>query len=289
MTGYGRGESLAEQRNIITEVRSVNHRFLDISVRMPRIFSSMEINVRREVSASTLRGKVDVTIQYEDAQGISSDLHLNIDAAKSIFNMLQEIKKEVSMPDDVTLSTLVAFKDFFFEKKEAPADEDLTWKAIKEALQQALTSMVQMQKAEGEEISKDIKNRLHTISETLEEIEARVPESLELRRSSLVERIQALCQDVEIDPERLAQEIAIMADKSDITEEIVRAKSHIKQFTGLFITNESIGRKLEFLLQEMNRETNTMGSKASDSEISVKVIDIKNELEKIREQVQNIM
>ncbi len=290
MTGYGRGESTIGEKKVIAEVRSVNHRFLDISVKILRLLLPLEADIKKLVSSYTLRGKLDVNIHVESLTDGDLNVHINKSMTKHIYSLLQQTTKETGIPGEINLSSLLVFKDILFEEKQENVDMADYWNPIKSSLEQALQSIQQMQEAEGEEISDDIKQRLENIAGVADEINLRASESLAERQQALKERIETLCRDVEVDEARKMQEIAIIADRSDVTEELIRAKSHIKQFMQwLSSAGESVGRKLDFLIQEINREVNTIGSKASDAEISLKAVIIKNELEKIREQVQNIM
>jgi len=289
MTGYGRTETVANEKKVVTEVRSVNHRFLDVSVRISRDFACLENNIKKLVAAYASRGKVDVSVQFESKQNGDLNIRVNTAAATHVYSMLQQIKKDVGVPGEINLSTLICFKDNIFEEKQDDVDDAGHWEALKPCLEQALQALKQMQNTEGQEISRDILQRLKEIENIAAKIETKAPESLETRKQTLKERVKILSEGVEVDEGRMLQEIAILADKSDITEELVRAKSHIKQFMQWLDTQEPVGRKLDFLMQEINREVNTIGSKVSDSEISIMVVAIKNELEKIREQVQNVM
>ncbi len=289
MTGYGRGEVLVNERKVVTEVRSYNHRYLDVSVRISRNFFPLEKDIKKLVAAYAPRGKVEVSIQFESLQESGVNLQVNPTASKHIYGLLQQIQKDIDVPGDVNLETLLPFKDIIFKEAEEDVDEESFWVAMKPSLEQALQAMHQMQIAEGEEISRDMMQRLEDLEAKTGNIETLVPESLALRKQALQERVQALCAGVDVDEARILQEIAILADKSDITEELVRAKSHLKQFMQWLTGQEPVGRKLEFLIQEINREINTMGSKVSDSDIALLVVEIKNEMEKIREQVQNVM
>lgn len=290
MTGYGCGEAFIGEKKVVTEVRSFNYRFLDVSVRISRNFFLLEREIKKLVASYTSRGKVDVIIQFESPQNDGLNIQLSTTKAKQIYGLLQQIKKETIIPGDINISTLLSFKDIIFKEEEEDIDDAGYWKAIKPSLEHALQAMKQMQDTEGEEISKDILQRLEDIEKMAEEIELRVPESLVARKQALKQRVRTLCEDVGVDEGRMLQEIAILADRSDITEELIRAKSHIKQLMQwVDATQEPVGRKLDFLIQEINREVNTIGAKASDSEISLMVVVIKNELEKIREQVQNVM
>ena len=289
MTGYGRAEATVGEKKVVAEVRSVNHRYLDVSVRISRGFSGLENDIKKLVASYASRGKAEVSIQVESTQNSDFNMHVNTASATHVYSLLQQIKKDVSIPGDINLSTLLCFKDSIIEEKQDDVDEQSYWDSFKPCLEQALQAMNQMQDAEGDEISRDILQRLKYIESLMGQIETKAPESLAARQQALKERVKTLCEGVEVDEVRMLQEIALLADRSDITEELVRAKSHVKQFMQWLDTQEPVGRKLDFLMQEINREVNTVGSKASDSEISVMVVAIKNELEKIREQVQNVM
>jgi uncharacterized protein (TIGR00255 family) len=249
----------------------------------------LEKDIKKLVSSYVPRGKVDVSIQFEFPRKANLNIMTNNAAAKHIHDLLQRLQKDLSIPGDINLATFLAFKDIIFENIEENFNEKQFWEFIKPCLEQALLAMRQMQENEGEELSRDILQRLKYIENLLGDIEIRAPESLKARKQALQKRVKALCVGVEVDEGRMFQEIAVLSDKSDITEELVRAKNHVKQFIQWLDTHDPIGRKLDFLIQEINREVNTLGAKVSDSEISLKVVDIKNEMEKVREQVQNVM
>jgi len=289
MTGYGRGEALFGDKKIVCEVRSVNHRFLDVSIRIPKAYMLLETEIRKQVAARTARGKVDVSIQVESAGSNDLNVEVNTAKAKHMYDLLLKIGAETGIPGDVTMETVLSFRDMFFGEADEGADAGTLSEPVATALDQALLGMQQMQNAEGQEIGRDMHARLTGIEGAIGEIAALAPASLAARQSALKERVQALCNGVDVDEARMAQEIAIMADKNDITEELVRAGSHVKQFVQWLDTRDAVGRKLDFIIQEINREINTIGSKAADSDVSQKVVIIKNELEKIREQVQNVM
>lgn len=290
MTGYGQGEAVFGEKKVIAEVRSVNHRFLDVSVRLPRVLLSLENDIKKLVSNHCFRGKVDVYILLEPTQGGDSNIHVNKAMVTRVCDLLRQIQNDAGIPGDINIATLLPFKDIIFEEEQEEIDLENYWGFIQPSIEQALQSMNEMQQAEGEEITIDLKQRLEDVDKLTGEIEGQAAESTTARRNGLKERVKSLCDGIVADEGRLLQEIAIMADRSDITEELVRTKSHVKQLKQWMAFQEApAGRKLEFLIQEINREVNTIGSKASDSEISLKVVLIKNELEKIREQAQNVM
>ncbi len=288
MTGYGRGESSFEGKKIIVEMRSVNHRYCDVSLRVSPRFAAMEAEIKKFISNRTGRGKVDVNIQFENSEEAAYDLTINLPLAKALYNVLETLRQELNLPGAIDLATLLSFRDIIAPAKEvrAPAGD---FEALRPPLEQALAGLQQMQEQEGAEITADMRARLKTVGAAIAEIEALFPRSLAEREQALRERISTWCAGVELDAGRMAQEIAYLVDRSDITEELIRVKSHIKQFDQWLDTTETVGRKLDFLLQEINREVNTIGSKASDADISRQVVEIKNELEKIREQAQNIL
>jgi len=289
MTGYGRSEGILQTATIVAEIRSVNHRFLDISLRIPRSFISLEQNIKKLIASYTTRGKVEVSLQLDASANAQSQLVLNENNARYIHDLLQQIKGQISFDGPVELSSMLAFKEYLFKENQESLEDDMLWEMLLPCLEEALGSLQTMQQDEGAEILKDILVRLNTIEKTLDTIEQSAETSVAGRRAALTERIRLLCSDISMDEGRMLQETAILADKSDITEELVRAKTHVTQFRRWLDTEEPLGRKLDFLIQEIHREVNTMGAKASDAEISVHVVLIKNELEKIREQVQNIM
>jgi len=289
MTGYGRGEAAAGEKTMIAEVRSVNHRFLDVSVKISRAFPLLESEAKKVVAGCVSRGKVDVSIQFGPRQVPDASARVDIERAKQVFSMLQQIKEEVFIPGEIDLSCLLAFRDLLFRESDDSTDQQELWEAIRPSLEQALAALQDMQRTEGAEIAKDMLQRLSAIEAAVAAIEARAPEALAVRQQALKERVAALCNGMPVDEQRMLQEVAVLADRSDITEELVRAKSHIRQFVQWVTSSDAVGRKLDFLMQETNREINTIGSKAADADISLKVVVIKNELEKIREQIQNVM
>jgi len=289
MTGYGKGENTCEDIKAVVEVRSVNHRYLDISLRMSRSLYGLEKYIRKEISTVAARGKVDVTIQLEHTAAHDLSLSLNTQQAVQLADLLRQLQQTAGCTDTLDTAALLTFKDLIFEQQEQEHDLEASQRAIEPALKDALQALQSMQMDEGEETARDIRNRISTVQTCVEKIEMSTPQLLSQRQEALREKIQALCEGVIVDESRVTQEIALLADRSDVTEELVRLKSHINQFQQWLDAQGAIGRKLDFLMQEMNREANTIGSKISDSDIALLVVEIKNELEKIREQIQNIM
>ena len=288
MTGYGRGETLLDGRKVITEIRSTNHRFCDISLKLPRRFSPLEAEIKKYVSTRAARGKLDVSVQFDSNGEDTCNFTINLPLARTVHAMLETLKQEFKLAEEISLATILSFKDIIAPEKETPETQH-DWDTLQRAVGQALDGLQQMQEAEGDAIANDMRARTSVIRQGIGAIENLFPTALAARQQALRERISKWCEGVELDEARMAQEIAYIADKSDITEELIRAQSHLKQFEQWLASSEAVGRKLDFLIQELNREVNTMGSKANDSQISQTVVLIKNELEKIREQVQNIL
>lgn len=288
MTGYGRGESNDELRNFLIEIKSVNHRYNDIIIRMPKKLSSFEEKIRKFIKDSVKRGRIEVYITLDESKNEDIVIKPNLNIVQQYYNSLKEIKENFNLKDEISISQLTRFPDIFrIENREE--EEDVIWQSLSLALRQALSSLVEMRKAEGLKLAEDIKSRSLKIYEIVKEIELWTPIIVKEYRAKLLERVRELTEDtIDIDEDRIALEVSIYADKSNITEEIVRLFSHLDQLNTITSESGAVGRKLDFLIQEMNREINTIGSKSSDINISSMVIEIKSELEKIREQVQNI-
>lgn len=288
MTGYGRGEFANEYFSFKIEIKSVNHRYGDIVVKMPRHINYLEEKIKKVVKEKISRGKIDIFVNLEYINESAIDIKVDIPLAKAYKAILEELSGELNLDDNVKLYNILGLPEIVrTEKKEL--DEGILWDSLKEALDKALENILDMKVIEGEAIKNDMLSKLKEIESLVDEIELRSPNVVLEYKEKLRERINELLdKDVNIDEDRLAQEIAIFADKSNINEEIVRLKSHVNQFKSIVNEEDAVGRKLDFLIQEMNRETNTIGSKANDIFISNNVVKIKAEIEKIREQVQNI-
>lgn len=287
MTGYGRVETLYDGRNIVVEAKSVNHRFLEISLKMPSILFPLELEFKKKISERFRRGRIDVSIRLEGEGAESADVNLNVDAARSYFNVLTRLKDEFGITEPITLRDLTSFKDIFAPPAARELDTAFLHQ-VEKTLQEALSILVGMRQEEGASLFSDMQMRLQSIREMMELIRERAPQVVLDYQRRLSARIKDLAAGFELDDARLAQEVAIMADRCDITEEIVRMGSHISQFEGLLKSDDAEGRKIDFLLQEMNREINTIGSKCNDLDIARQVIEAKSELGKLREQAQNI-
>ncbi|MEN6375481.1 MAG: YicC/YloC family endoribonuclease [Smithella sp.] len=287
MTGYGRVEAPVQDRNIVVEVKSVNHRFLEISLKMPQALFPLELQLKKKISEKIKRGRLEVFIRLE-AQGTNAALTMiNLEVARNYFAALQRLKDEFGLTEEISLKTLAGFRDIFSQPAETEISAEIL-KQITDALDEALNMLIRMRKEEGAAIYRDMEQRLDFIKSILDMIKARSPQVVIEYQRRLTERIKELTTGCAIDDSRLAQEAAIFAEKSDITEEIVRMYSHIDQFVTLLQSVEAEGKKIDFLLQEMNREINTIGSKSNDAEITRQVIEVKSELSKLREQAQNI-
>lgn len=287
MTGYGRVETLYDGRNIVVEAKSVNHRFLEISLKMPSILFPLELEFKKKISEKFRRGRIDVSIRLEGEGAESADVNLNVDAARSYFNVLTRLKGEFGITEPITLRDLTSFKDIFAPPAARELDASFLHQ-VEKTLQEALSILVGMRQEEGASLFSDMQMRLQNIREMMELIRERAPQVVLDYQRRLSARIKDLAAGFELDDARLAQEVAVMADRCDITEEIVRMGSHISQFEGLLKSDDAEGRKIDFLLQEMNREINTIGSKCNDLDIARQVIEAKSELGKLREQAQNI-
>jgi uncharacterized protein (TIGR00255 family) len=287
MTGYGRGEFQEENKRIEAEIRSFNHRYLDVSLRLPRKLNPLEGQVRNLIKQRISRGRLEIAVQLDDSSGSEQKLEIDLSLAKDIHSALTSLQEHLHIPGEIRLETLTNFRDLFV-RKELEIDLEKEWKSLQTALENALTNLEQMRQNEGLNLRNDFLARLKTVEDLANQIAAKAPLALQGCRDRLAERVAELSVGVEIDPSRLAQEVAFLAERSDITEELVRIKSHLNQFRELLDRPESLGRKMEFLLQEFNREANTIGSKANDASISHLTVEIKSELEKMREQVQNV-
>ena len=287
MTGYGRSELQEDHKDVFIEIKSVNHRYIDFSIRVPRYYSFLEDKVREHLQKSIFRGKINVYVAIESHNEDAKTVLLDEGMAASYINVLQQLKDKFGLKDDLSVSNVARYTDLFkIEKKEE--DQEELWAVVKKALDAAVEDFVAMRIREGGRLKGDLIERGAYITKIIEEIESRSPEIVEEYREKIEARIKELLQNVPIDENRLLTEAAIFADKIGITEEVVRLKSHIAELYQILNNEGSVGRKLDFLIQEMNREINTIGSKANDLYISKRVVDVKSEIEKMREQIQNI-
>jgi uncharacterized protein (TIGR00255 family) len=287
MTAYGRAESSKGGIEFIVEIRSGNYRYREIILKLPQFLQPFEERARSVVSSKLKRGRVEVSVQMKDNGHRPVKLELNRPLVKAYVDIFDELAKELGLKQTIDLSLFTQLKDIIITKQDSVDFEDL-WPDINDVLENALLSFEKMRKTEGETLERDFLERLGVIEKCIKDIEGRSKETVTLYRDKLIQRIHRLIDDIDVNEDRLAQEVAFMAEKSDITEELVRAKSHLEQFKDYMAKDDVVGRRLDFLLQEINREVNTIGSKASDSLISQVVVEIKAELEKLREQTQNV-
>ncbi len=287
MTGYGKGEAQGSGFSVCVEIRTVNHRFCDISIKAPRFMLPLENDIRKSVSSEINRGKVDLFLQIDQDGDAANVPQVNQTVADAYMQLFAEMKSKYGLSSDVSLDLLMSQKDVLEVKELSVEDSSLPELTMK-ALGEALEALQTMRAREGEAMLKDIKSRLVTLDKLLQAVSARAPQVVEEWQGKLTERLSRLPDDVAVDQQRIAQEIAIFADRCDISEEITRFASHLEQSESLFEVEEPIGRKMDFILQELNREANTMGSKSNDAELTQAVVAIKAELEKIKEQIQNI-
>lgn len=288
MTGYGKGEYENELYRFIVEIKSVNHRYNDILVKMPRHISYLEDTIKKKVKEKISRGKVDVYVNLEYVNESAVDVKVDIPLAYSYKLALEDLRLKLNIEDNIRLNNILSMNEVVKTERKA-VDENLIEDSLLNSLHMAIANIAQMREKEGEELRKDMLLKLDHIQNFLEAIQERSPSVVIEHKEKLRERINELLDNsVAIDEDRLSNEVAFFADKSSIDEEIVRLRSHIKQFKSILDEEDSVGRKLDFLIQEFNREINTIGSKANDITISKYVVELKAELEKIREQVQNI-
>jgi uncharacterized protein (TIGR00255 family) len=288
MTAFARAETGDALRSVVAEIRSYNSRHLDLALRLPSAFAGLEDKIKGLVAAAVARGRVEVRLQIEAKTEEAVVVSVNALRAVAYYRALTELKKLVNIDAPVTLEQLVGMGDII-KPAEGENDAASFWPLIEKSLGLALSDLDTMRRREGEFIAADIGQRIDGIALILKRIEADASDLLEKFRDRLQERISALTDGIiAIDGDRIVQEAAIMAERSDITEEVVRAASHLAQFRSLMLAEEPAGRKLNFLMQELNREFNTIGSKTDMSAIAHMVVDVKAELEKIREQVQNV-
>jgi uncharacterized protein (TIGR00255 family) len=287
MTGFGKGQASAEGVSLTVELRSVNHRYADIAVKVPRSLLALEADIKKRVGERLRRGKIDIFVTQEFAAGASTVPVLNRPLAAAYVSVFEEMRATFGLQEGIPIALLAAQKDVI-SVKEGEMSEDVVRDCLHRALDLSLDAIEGMRRQEGEATQVDIEARLSAVEEMLSKVVERAPNVSTEWQAKLNERLARLGQDLSFDPQRVAQEIAIFADRCDISEEIVRFRSHLAQFRSLFDGAEPIGRQMDFLVQELNREVNTMGSKSNDAELTRLVVAMKAELEKVREQVQNI-
>lgn len=287
MTGYGRGEGVVGTRHIVFEIRSVNHKFFEVNPRITRGYLFLEDKVKAYLHDRIARGKVDIFLQIENVGESAAQVEVDHSLAAGYYQALTELQERYQLPDGPTLALLSRYQDIFSVSR-APEDEEAVWRDALEIVAPTVDSFLRMRETEGERLKEDIMGRAGNILSMVEEVERLAPQAAAVYRERLEGKIQELLGDNRFDEQRVLTEVAIFADKAAVDEETVRLRSHMAQLGTLVDSGGPVGRKIDFLVQEMNREANTIGSKAQDVAIAQVVVEIKSEIEKIREQVQNI-
>ena len=286
MTGFGRGKYENKGREYIVEIKSINHKYCDIGIRLPRLLNGIEYKIRQEIASKVSRGKIDVYIEFRDNSISEGSILLNKELAKVYINDLKELGKETGVDYNFNIIEIAKMPDVL--KREDENDEDLIFREVSVALNEAISKFLEMRDFEGNKLKEDIEKRLNVLEDNISQIVEKSTGLVEEYIVKLEERIKEILRIDVVDESRLAQEVVIYSDKVSIEEEITRLKSHVSQFRKLLQESSPIGKKLDFLIQEINRETNTIGSKTSSLEVTNLVVDLKTEIENIREQIQNI-
>ena len=287
MTGFGTGEAATAMGRYAVEVRSVNHRFCEIAVRLPRDLAPLEDQVRTVAQSRILRGRVEVAIIREDQGKRPRTVKTDLDLATAYVTALNELKRSLSLSGPLDFSVLLSLPDLI-RIEEQKEDLEACWPALADGVGDALARLVAMRESEGARLASDMRQRVERLAQRIGEVAERAPLAVREYHARLGRRVQEIAGGVPVDEGRLATEVAVFADRSDITEEITRFRSHLVQFRETLASDGAVGRTLEFIVQELGRETNTIGSKANDLEITRRVIAIKGELESLREQIQNV-
>ena len=287
MTGFGRGEATADGKVWLAEIRCVNNRFLDLKIKLPRRYAQLEERIKQKISSCHQRGRVDLLLSVSGDFSDQQKVSVNLGLAREYHDALSQLTDELSLDGSGKLALLAHYPDIIV-REQAEEDIEQVWPLLDTALTVAIEQCEVMRQTEGVALQQDIAERIVSFEKTVDSVEAALPQILVTRRQKLEERLEKLLGGVQLDPQRLAQEVAILADKSDVTEELVRLRSHIQQFQSSLAEDGAVGRKLDFLIQEFLREVNTLASKINDANIAHLTVELKGELEKIREQVQNI-
>ena len=287
MTGYGRSEMTVGGRHIIFEIKSVNHKYFEFNSRISRGYLFLEDKLKAYLQGKLSRGKVDVFLQIETLEDADVQVQVNHSLAAGYYAVLRELRERYSLPDEPTLALLTRYGDIFSVHR-APENEEEIWQAVQQAAEPAVESFLRMREAEGARLREDILSKAQRILELVGQVEQETPQTVKEYQELLEAKIQELLGDAHFDEQRVLTEVAVFADKVAVDEETVRLRSHFQQLEKLIDSQEPVGRKIDFLVQEMNREANTIGSKSVNSRIAYLVVDIKSEIEKIREQVQNV-
>lgn len=287
MTGYGRAQKILGGRDILVEIRSVNHRYYEYSSRIPRAYSYIDEKLKALIKTLVSRGKVEISVTINNIEVKDSEISINKDVAEGYVNALRSVSGELGLKDDLVLSKLIKLPEIFVVQK-APDNQEQIWTDISEVANEALQNFIEMRQTEGEKLKSDIISKADFILEMVSQIEEISPQTVENYRNRLYQKISEVLDGKDVDEQRIVTEAALFAEKIAVDEETVRLRSHISQLKSMFESDEPVGRKLDFIVQEINREVNTIGSKAQDLNITKIVVDMKAEIEKIREQIQNI-
>ena len=287
MTGFGRAKKEIDSLDITVEIKSVNHRYFEFSARLPRSYNFLEEKLKSFLSEYISRGKVEISVMIEDNSQNATLVEIDRDYANAYITALKQLSKEFKIKNDIGASSFVGNNDLFKIRRKV-ADDQTVQNAVLTVAKEALDNFIEMRSIEGERLLNDVKSRTAYILKKVEFIEERSPETVKLYKERIEQKIKELLNDTAPDEQRILTEVAIFADKVAVAEETVRLRSHIKQFEDLLSDTKPVGRKLDFILQEANREINTIGSKAQNTDIAKVVVDVKAEFEKIREQIQNI-
>lgn len=287
MTGYGRAQKVLSGRDILVEIRSVNHRYYEYSSRIPRAYGYIDEKLKTLLKTSVSRGKVEISVTINNIEARDSEISINKAVAEGYVNALRSVSDELSLKDDLVLSKLIKLPEIFVVQK-APDNQEQIWADVQEVADEALQKFVEMRQTEGEKLKADVVSKADLILEMVAQVEELSPQTVVNYRNRLYQKISEILEGKDIDEQRILTESAVFAEKIAVDEETVRLRSHISQLKDMFESDEPVGRKLDFIVQEMNREVNTIGSKAQDLNITKIVVDMKAEIEKIREQIQNI-
>ncbi len=287
MTGFGRMQEVINNREILVEIKAVNHRYYEFNSRVPRAYGYLDEKLKGFLNGRVSRGKVEVSVSIFNQEGADAAIEINRSIADGYVSALRSVSEELDLKDDLSLSSIMRLPDIFNVVKTAE-DEEVIWQDVKTVASKALDKFINMRETEGKKMYEDISSRLDFIENVVGKIEKRSPEVTELYREKLYSKIKEIVGDRNIDDARVLTEAAVFSEKTAVDEETVRLRSHIAQYRSLLDSDETVGRKLDFLTQELNREVNTIGSKGQDLEITKMVVDLKSEIEKIREQIQNI-
>ena len=287
MTGYGRSRQVLDGREITVEIRSVNHRYLEYSARIPRMYGYLEEKLKTFLQSSVSRGKVEVTVTIQNLTGGDTVVQINQALAKGYLDAMRSQAESLGLKDDLTLSTLTRFNDVFTLQK-LEEDQQVIWNSVQQVARQALDQFLEVRRREGERLKLDWLQKRERLNGHVAAVEEQSPKTVAAYRERLLQKMEELLADRCIDQQRILLEAGLYAEKIAVDEETVRLKSHLEQFAQMMEQSGPVGRKLDFLVQEINRETNTIGSKAQDLAVTRRVVEMKSEIEKIREQIQNI-